>query len=233
MRQVLADAKSLADGVELNKEKSKPYWMKSLEDLKPLVTGTRPGIFEANIDREIERSLRFGSEFGFPVIIAGGRDAYKMASQLSTSKVSVLYAVDSLIEPSIEPDKSTVEIADQTPMEFKKERHDKWAEQMTAASGMAKRGVKFALSSGSTPGAFLQNVRTLITFGLDHDAALRAMTTDAADILGVRDQLGSIEIGKQANLVLMSGDYAAKDTKVERVWVTGKIVLEPTKEVKK
>ena len=232
MRQVLADAKSLADGVELTKEKTKPTWMKSLEDLKPLVTGIRPGIFEANLDREIERSLRFGTEFNFPVMIAGGRDAYKMTSQLMSSKSSVLYSVDTLIEPSVEPDKATVPVADQTPVEYKKERHDRWEEQMNGISTLSKSGVKFALSAGASPGAFLENVRGLIKFGLDKDAALRAMTSNAADILGLRDKLGTIEMGKQANLVLMSGDFADKASKVERVWITGKAVLEPAKEVK-
>lgn len=232
MRQVLSDAKSLADGVELTKEKSKPNWMKSLEDLKPLVTGTRPGVFEANLDREIERSLMFGNEFNFPVMIAGGRDAYKMTSQLMAKNVSVLYSVDSLIEPSVEPDKSTVEIADQTPVEYKRERHDRWEEQMKGIGVLSKSGVKFALSAGASPGGFLENVRGLIKFGLDKDTALKAMTSGAADILGLRDQLGTIEMGQQANLVLMSGDFADKTSKVERVWITGKAVLEPAKEVK-
>ncbi len=233
MRQVLSDAKSLADGVELNKEKAKPYWMKSLEDLNPLVTGKRPGIFEANLDREVERSLRISAEFNFPVMIAGGRDAYKMTTQLAKSNASVLYFVDSMIEPSIEPDKPSVELADQTPLEFKKERHDKWEEQMKGVSGMAKSGIKFAFSSGSSPSTFLDNVRGLIKIGFSQDAALKAMTINAAEILGLKDQLGTIEMGKQANLVLMSGDFAAKESKVERVWVTGKAVLEPAKEVKK
>ncbi len=230
MRQVLADAKSLTEGVELTKEKTKPSWMKSLEDLAPLVTGKRPGIFEANIDREIERSFRFGTEFGFPVMIAGGRDAYKMSAQLLANKSSVLYSVDGFFEPSVDPDKSTIELADQTPVEFKKERHDKWAEQVAGAGVLAKSGVKFALTSGSSPGQFLDNVRNLIKHGLDKDAALKAMTSNAATILGVSDSLGTIEMGKQANLVLMSGDFADSATKVERVWITGKAVLEPKKE---
>ena len=233
MRQVLADAKSLADGVVLTKETTKPFWMKSLEDLSPLVTGKRPGIFEASIDRELERSIRIGAEFGFPVIIAGGRDAYKLTSQLTSNNISVLYSVDSLIEPSVEADKPTVAPADQTPIEYKKERHDKWEEQMTGASSMAKSGVRFAFSSGTTPGAFLDNVRNIIKFGFDKESALKAMTVNAAEILGLKDQLGTIEMGKQANLVLMSGDFADKDSKVERVWITGKAVLEPAKEVKK
>lgn len=233
MRQVLADAKSLADGVELSKEKTKPYWMKSLEDLNPLVTGKRPGIFEANIDREIERSLRFGSEFKFPVMIAGGRDAYKMTALLAANKVDVLYSIDNFIEPSVEPDKATVEIADQTPVEFKRERHDKWVEQIAGAGILAKSGVRFAFSAGSSPSQYLDNVRSLIKGGLDKDAALKAMTVSPAGILGLGDQLGTIEMGKQANLVLMSGDFADATSKVERVWITGKAVLEPKKEAGK
>lgn len=233
MRQVLADAKSLAEGAELAKPSEKPYWLKSLQDLKPLVMGSQPGIFEVNMDREIDRSLKMGQEFGFPIMIAGGRDAYKMTDQLKAKNVPVLYTVDTLIEPSVEPDKATVPIADQTPLEYKQERHDRWVEQMNGLVAMSKSGVRFAFSSGSSITAYLENIRKFVKFGLDKDVALQAMTANAADILGVRDQMGTIEPGKQANLVLMSGEFSQDSSKVERVWVTGKPVLEPKKEAGK
>ena len=55
------------------------------------------------------------------------------------------------------------------------------------------------------------------------------MTVDAASILGFSDQLGTITMGKQANLVLMSGDFADGSSKVERVWIAGTSVKEAGK----
>ena len=233
LRQVLADAKSLAEGSELAKPNEKPTWLKSLQDLQPLVTGKKPGIFEVNMDREIDRSIQIGQEFGFPIIVAGGRDAYKMTATLKSKNIPVLYALDNLIEPSVEADKATVPIADQTPLEYKKERHDRWEEQMGGLVSLSKSGVRFAFSSGGTIGSYLENVRKFVKYGLGKDAALKAMSADAAEILGVKDQMGTIEVGKQANLVLMSGEFTEDTSKVERVWVTGKPVLEPKKEVSK
>ena len=233
MRQVLADAKSLSEGSELAKPNEKPYWMKSLLDLQPLVTGKKPGIFEVNMDREIDRSMKMGAEFGFPIVVAGGRDAYKMAPTLVAKGIPVLYSLDNLVEPSVEPDKSSVDPADQTPIEFKKERHDKWEEQMGGVAVMAKSGVKFAFSSGGNVGSYLENIRKFLKYGVDKDTALRAMTVSGAEILGVKDQMGTIETGKQANLVLMSAEFSEENSKVERVWVTGKPVVEPKKEAGK
>lgn len=233
MRQVLADAKSLAEGAQLSTAKDKPTWIKALEDLSPLVTGKKPGIVEANMDREIDRSLKLGEEFGFQVMLAGGRDAYKMTDLLKSRNVPVLWTVDNLIEPNVEPDKPTVAAADVTPTEVKVERHVRWEEQMAGPKALATSGVKFAFSSGSSPGSYLENIRKLEKFGVDKDLALKAMTIYPAEILGVSDRVGSIEAGKLANLVLMSGEFMNKDSKVERVWVAGTAVVEPKKEVAK
>jgi imidazolonepropionase-like amidohydrolase len=104
---------------------------------------------------------------------------------------------------------------------------------MGCASVLAKNGVQFAFSSGGNPSLYLDNIRKLLNFGIDKDTALKAMTLNAAEILGVKDQVGSIEVGKQANLVLMSDEFTNASSKVTHVWITGKVVLEPKKEAGK
>lgn len=227
LRQVLSDAKSLSDGAELSKPGDKAPWLKSLQVLSPLVTGKKPGIFEVNMDREIDRSFKIANEFGISTVIAGGRDAYKLIPLIKEKNAPVVYAVDNLTEPSVEPDKASTPPADVTPLEFKKERHAKWEEQMTGPGLLAKGGVRMAFSAGTSVSQYLDNVRKFMKFGLSKDDALKAMTVNAAEMLGVSDQIGSIEPGKQANLVLMTGDFAETSSKVERVWITGKAVFEP------
>jgi imidazolonepropionase-like amidohydrolase len=91
-------------------------------------------------------------------------------------------------------------------------------------AALAKVGVKFAFSSGgiADPKEIQKNVRKAAAAGLSSDAALRAFTLDAAEILGVADRMGSIEPGKIANLVIADGDLFAEKTKVKHVFVDGR-----------
>jgi imidazolonepropionase-like amidohydrolase len=90
-------------------------------------------------------------------------------------------------------------------------------------------GVKFCIRSAGTT-----NTRNLpyeaalaASYGLPPDEALKAVTLYPAQILGVADQLGSIEPGKRANLVLTNGDMLQASTQVEAVFIDGR-PLEPT-----
>lgn len=92
-----------------------------------------------------------------------------------------------------------------------------------------KAGVKIAFMSGgvTNPKDTLRNVAKSIAAGLPADAALRALTLGAAEILGVSDRLGSIEPGKIANLVVTDGDIFADRTAVKYVFVDGKFYIPP------
>jgi imidazolonepropionase-like amidohydrolase len=90
---------------------------------------------------------------------------------------------------------------------------------------LLEAGVPVAFTTfGGNLSDYLANVRKLIASGIDKQAALKCMTSGAAGILGVSDKIGSIEAGKQANLVLMSGDLADATSKVESIIVEGKAV---------
>ncbi|MEI7575910.1 MAG: amidohydrolase family protein [Armatimonadota bacterium] len=226
MRQVLADAKSTAEGVDVGSPKDN---LKALTDLGPLMTGKRAGVFEVSLDREIDRSARIAAEFSFPFMIAGGRDAYKTIPTLTKSKAAVLLMVDYNDAPSVEPDKDTVAPADRTPTEFKQERFDRWKEQISAPTKLFRAGIPVAFSSGTSPGDFLKNIRVLIKNGLPVDDALKAMTINPAKIFGLDSQLGTVEVGKMANLVLMSGPMESETSKVEGLWIAGTPIVDPTK----
>src|SRR6185503_8146950 len=86
-------------------------------------------------------------------------------------------------------------------------------------------GVKFAFNSGTLtrPADYLGNAARAIEAGLPKDVALKALTIYPAEIFGVAEQLGSIEKGKIANLVVRTGDIFNKDTKIKNVFVDGKL----------
>jgi hypothetical protein len=87
-----------------------------------------------------------------------------------------------------------------------------------------RKGVKFAFQSGGASAAdFFANAAKATENGLAKEAAIRAMTLSAAEILGVGNRLGSIEAGKIANLTVIRGDLLSKDRTVTHVFVDGRL----------
>jgi imidazolonepropionase-like amidohydrolase len=89
---------------------------------------------------------------------------------------------------------------------------------------LAKAGVRFAFSSGGFQ--FARNLPfqagRAVAWGLPHDEAIRALTLDAARILGVESQVGSIEAGKVANLVVVTGDPLEIRSRIQQVIIAGR-----------
>ena len=84
-------------------------------------------------------------------------------------------------------------------------------------------GVRVALTSHGLKDReqFLKQVRQAVERGLDPDDALRALTVTPANLLGIGDQLGTLEPGKAAHLVVADGDLFAEESKIKEVWVDG------------
>ena len=188
----------------------------SLEALIPIVLGQMPVVLNANSEREIIRALDLAKEFNLKAIIAGGFESGKVASRLKTQNVPVLLSLDF-------PKRTTAasKDADPEPLELLRLR----AEVPKNAARLKQAGVKFAFSSGGMKDIknFLANAEETTENGLNKTDALRAMTLDAAEILGVDKQLGSIEEGKIANLVVSRGDIFDNKKVITHVFVDGKL----------
>ncbi|HKS39953.1 MAG TPA: amidohydrolase family protein, partial [Blastocatellia bacterium] len=137
---------------------------------------------------------------------------YRVAGMLKAKNVPVILSVDFPRRPA--------DIADDEDESLRVLRSR--AEIPKGAAMLAQAGVKFAFTSGTLrPADFIANVQRAVENGLTKDQAVRALTMNAAEILGTADQLGSVEVGKIANLVVTSGDLLAKDTKVRHVFIDG------------
>lgn len=101
------------------------------------------------------------------------------------------------------------------------ERHKIWEEKVATAATLDKAGVPFAFTTKGVQSqtVFLTNLRRAIRAGLSRDVALRALTLDAARLLGVDKQLGTIAVGKTAAIVVMSGDFVAPTTRVRYLFI--------------
>ena len=194
----------------------RPEMDKSLEALFPAINGKMPVVFNANREKEIIRAIGLINEFKLNGIIAGGQEAWKVADRLKASNIPVLMSLNfpkRTAAASPESDPETLET-----LRFR-------AETPKCAARLAAAGVKFAFQSGGATalGDYFTNAGHAVEGGLSRDAAIRAMTLGAAELLGVDNRLGSIEAGKIANLTLVKGDLLGKDKFVPQIIVDGKV----------
>ncbi len=191
----------------------RPAVNKSSAALQPVINGEMPVILSASSEREIRRAIALAEEFKLKYLLAGATQSYALADYLKAKNVTVLLSL-------AYPQRPQLDDPEDEALRTLKDR----AEAPKAAAALHKAGVRFAFNSGTLtrPADYLANAARAIEAGLPKDAALKALTITAAEIFGVAQQLGSIEKGKIANLVLASGDLFNKDTKIKHVFVDGK-----------
>ena len=213
MRQAFIDAqdyeqhltdyeKKKTDAVRDKKaEPSAPKRDLKLEALLPYLHGKRPVILAAETASDLETAVHLAQEFNLKFVL----------NHISHSRL-VLDYVASLKVPVI------VGPIYETPKED--ERFDA---VYSLPAELYKRGIKIAFASFDA-----HNSRNLpyqagfaTGFGLPTDEALKAITLNAAEIWGVADQLGSLDVGKTANIVVATGDPLDVKTDVKHVFIAG------------
>ena len=176
-----------------------------LEALVPVVARQMPLFVSAPREQDIRDAIAFADRVNVRIVVATGPEATFAARQLKAANVPVILGPILTLPP----------------------REDQFhAASYMAAGVLAKSGVRFAFATGDHA-----NVRQLpfqaaqsIAWGLPRDAAIRALTIDAAEILGVGNRLGSIEPGKIANLIVTRGDPLDVRGEVTHVIINGREV---------
>jgi imidazolonepropionase-like amidohydrolase len=182
-----------------------------------------PVVFVADSDLMMRRVEKIAAEFGIRYVISGGRDAYRMDDELKRAGAPVFVSVHWPVAPAEKEDR------EEQPLRLIRERQL----APTSPALLAKDGVLFALVSGpAKTSEYVSGIRKAIDNGLSADDALRATTINPARILGIDRQLGSIEHGKIANLVVSDKGIFEKEAKVKRVFVDGREVRLPSDEEK-
>jgi imidazolonepropionase-like amidohydrolase len=185
-----------------------------LEALKPAVTGAMPVFFQVRSERDIRTLFLFLDKFPeVKAVVVGGDQAYRVAGELTERRIPVI--VGSALRPTMDRD-DAIEAG--------------WAN----ARILHAAGVKIAFSTQD-----YADVRNLpyhaaraVAFGLPRDAALRAVTLEPAEILGVGSEMGSIETGKRGDLIVTDGDPLQIVTTVERAFIGGREVSLETKQTR-
>jgi imidazolonepropionase-like amidohydrolase len=171
------------------------------EALIPVALGELPVVMRADAEEDIRGAVRFAGEHGLKLIVAGGLEAWRCADLLKEKDVPVLLSVDRL----------------------PRRESDRYDAAFTNAAALHRAGVRFAIVSDD---AF--DIRNLPyeaamarAFGLPAEAALRAITLSPAEIFGVQGRMGALETGKDANVIVTTGDVMDHRTQVTHVFVDG------------
>jgi len=200
---------------------ARPSYDADLDALVPVIRGQLPAFFAASNENEIRRALDIAKEFALKVTIVGATEAFRAVDALKASGRPVVVSVEF-------PNASTV-----TGWQYRGAQRRELNDSATRdaavrrlvegnAAVLHQAGVRFALASGALrPNDFLVNVRKAIAAGLPRQAALEALTIRAAEIAGAENQLGSIETGKIANLVVSQGDLLSENPQIRMVFVDG------------
>ncbi len=180
-----------------------------LEALKPVILGEIPLAIEANRASDLLAAIRLADEFKLKLVLMGAAEGWMVAGELAKRNIPVVIKPLTNI-PCFDALGATLE----------------------NAARLQKAGVTLVLSSFDTHNArnLRQEAGNAISYGLDRDAALRAVTLTPARTWGIADRTGSLEVGKDADLVVWSGDPFELTTAAERVFIHGREMSKETRQ---
>lgn len=202
-----------------------------LEAFYPVIDKQIPVLFKAEKSLDVQRVLSLRTQLGFNVTVAEIREGWDLIPSLrSNAKVflSLDLPEDKKDEKGKEAEKKK-EVEAVLPdsverKELEKRRDEFMALYVGQASAFQKAGVPFGFSTLSAkPKDVKANLTRMIKAGLPEDAALAALTVNAAQALGAGDRLGTIDNGKIANLVISRRPYFDEKSKVVYVFIAGKL----------
>ena len=182
----------------------------------PVLDGRMPLVLQASRASDIETALQIAQEYSLKLVIAGAAEGWMVADKIAAAKVPVLVGAMNNIPLSF----STLGSRQEN------------AAQLRAA------GVSISMignAGGGDEEAFnVRNIRqeagNAVAYGLPWAEALRAVTLSPAETFGVADRIGSLQPGREANLVVWSGDPFELSTIAERVLVRGREFTAPTRQ---
>ncbi len=259
LRQTLLDAQhyqtswTIYRGVKKGLER--PPSDPAMDSLGHLLKRELPIVFPASKIDEVYRARNLAKEFGLQLVLDGVQHGYDLADELKALDVPVIVRINFPKKPELGKstrrrrfgprgpraanDDEDEEIETRVPVAkgILEEKIRKWDAEVGNPAALAKAGIEFVLSTEGTKDAqeFVEKLRLAIEHGLDPDVALAALTVVPARLFGLEDQLGSIEQGKMANLVVMSDSLENEKAKVKYTVVSGSIFEQkpPKKKSKK
>jgi len=186
-----------------------------LEALVPVVEGRLPLIIDADSVAEIDSALALARDYKLKIMISGGAEGWLIADRLAAANVPVLTGAMNNI-----------------PGNFASLN-----QRQENAGLLRKAGVKVALVGNGDGDEEHFNARNIkyeagnaVAYGMSYDDALRAITLTPAELFGLSDHVGSLQTGRDANIVVWSGDPFEFSTQVEHVFIKGREIKEKSRQ---
>ncbi len=207
--QAFADGRAYMKAKESEEEKDIPYhetdsrW----EAIIPALKGEVPVFVKADEIQQIQAAADWVSEENLKMVLVGGYDAWRITDLLKDKDIPVI-----------------ITETHRLPMR----RWEGYDTPFTLPLKLYEAGVKFCIASsgGSFDAAHERNLpyqaATAVAYGLPKEEALKSVTLYPAEILGVADQTGSVEVGKDATLIVTDGDPLEIATQVEMEFIRGR-----------
>ncbi|MEB2780069.1 amidohydrolase family protein [Algoriphagus sp. C2-6-M1] len=238
---VMAKFREIYENTKLTSERSQKYTtLAGLKrpELTPtytamqgVITGQIPILFSASSELEIRRAINLQKEKGFKLILTGLEEYEGVLDVIKASGASVLVKLEIPEDKAIKAQKGDATDEVKALNARVKEAYDK---ALAQAGKLEEAGIPFAFTTvGVKSGDIKKALQKMIKNGLSEEAALAALTTNPASILGLSKVAGSIEKGKMANLILSTDSIFAKDSQIKHMVVDGFIYDYETKTKKK
>lgn len=208
LRQTYYDAKWYASKGDKNEYNISLSSWNSLQNL--------PQIFETSDKLSALRAAKIAKEFDVQYIIRGAGDEYQRIAELKATGAAFIIPVNFPLPFDVEDpfDANNISLADMRNWEF----------APTNTAQLEKNGIVFALTTANLKNKadFMENIRTAIKYGLSKKAALASLTTVPAKMIEVSSLVGTLDKGKIANFLIVSGDLFDKDAIIYQNWTQGK-----------
>ncbi len=221
------------------RELATPRWDPDYAVLREALSGAQPVYFVANGAEDIRNVRKLAGEYGFRPVSVGGGEAWRVAELLKRDNVPVLVSLDFPKPERWKPEKEKQgeppppppdSVAAQEPQEQEEEeldpaefREKERLENLYANAGrLAQAGVTFALTSGGGKADMREGARKAIEYGLPEAAALRAVTSTPAGLLGVPSFV-QVDEGVPATFIVTNGPLFGEETNITYTFVEGEL----------
>lgn len=201
LKDYFAEARAYRDAVQAGQQGSTDTRYAAMI---PALDGAIPVVVNADGVAQINDAITWGKEEGLRLVIRGGRDAIHVADRLRAENVPVILTA-TMAAPG--------------------RQHEAYDGAYSTPARLHAAGVKFAIAGGS--GALYSNrlpweAGVAVAFGLSEEEALKAVTINAAEMMGVSDKVGSLEVGKEATLLITTGTPLDLTSDIDQAYIQGR-----------